>query len=116
MLFTDIVDRLNAKVLHADEKSRDYVTACATDMLSEILALGTEGSVLVTGLCTPQLMSTADIVGIGAVVVVRGKNVPLDTIKKAKELDIPLAVTNLTMFSACGVLFESGMRDINGEG
>ncbi len=115
MFFDDIVNEIKGKVLYANENVKDYTLACATDMLSELLILGEEGAILITGLCTPQMVSTADIVGIGAIIVVRGKNVPLETIKKAKELEIPLAVTDMTMFTTCGILFENGIRDVNGE-
>jgi hypothetical protein len=118
VLFSEMVKKLNGKILWNPEskKMNEYSTVCATDMLSELLAIGKDGTVLLTGLCTPQMMNTADIVGIGAVIIVRGKNVPLSTIKKAQELEIPVAVTNLTMFSTCGILFCSDLKDVNGTG
>ncbi len=118
MLFSEMVKKLKGKMLWSPEnkKMNEYSTVCATDMLSELLAIGKEKIVLLTGLCTPQMMNTADIVGIGAVIIVRGKNVPLSTVKKAQEFGIPLAVTNLTMFSACGVLFCNNLKDVNGNG
>lgn len=115
MLFGEIVKMVDGKILY-QQNEKEFTNACATDMLSELLAVGKEKAILLTGLCTPQMINTADIVGIGAVIVVRGKNIPFATIKRAQELDIPLAVTSLTMFSTCGRLFCNGLKDVNEDG
>ena len=41
------------------------------------------------------MANTADIVGVGAIIIVRGKNVPEATVNVAKKMRIPLAVTDL---------------------
>ncbi len=115
MTFSEILEIINGKKLW-DFEEHEYAVAGATDMLSELLAFGKDEMVLITGLCTPQMVNTVDIVGVGAVIIVRGKDVPKATVNAAKEMGIPLAVTNLTMYTVCGRLFCAGLKDIHGKG
>lgn len=113
MLLSEVIKAVSAEKLW-DFEDMDCEIAGATDMFSELLAIGKEGMILITGLCNPQLINTADIVGVGAIIIARGKKVPEETVKEAKELGIPIAVCDLTMYSACGKLFVSGLGDVNG--
>ncbi len=115
MTFSEILEIINGKKLW-DFEEQEYEVVGATDMLSELLAFGKDKMVLVTGLCTTQMVNTADIVGVGAIIIVRGRDVPRATVNVAKEMGIPLAVTNLTMYTACGRLFCAGLKDIHGKG
>lgn len=115
MTFSKILEIINGKKLW-DFEERKYSVAGATDMLSELLAFGKDEMVLITGLCTPQMVNTADIVGVGAIIIVRGKDVPRVTVNAAKEMGIPLVVTDLTMYTVCGRLFCTGLNDIYGKG
>lgn len=113
MLLSEVIKAVSAEKLW-DFEDMDCEIAGATDMFSELLAIGIEKMILITGLCNPQLINTADIVGVGAIIIARGKKVPEETVKEAKELGIPIAVCDLTMYSVCGKLFMAGLSDVNG--
>jgi predicted transcriptional regulator len=83
--------------------------ACGADLLSDVLAFTKSGSLLLTGLIHPQVIRTAEIAEIKAVCFVRGKRPPTETVKLAKEKDIPLLCTSLPMYESCGRLYGSGL-------
>ena len=77
--------------------------------MSDVLAFCTPGSLLLTGLTNVQIVRTAQMLDIPAIVFVRGK-VPLEeTVQLAKDNGIPILLTRYSMFEACGVLYEKGM-------
>jgi hypothetical protein len=81
----------------------------AADLMSDVLAFGTDGMVLMTGLTNPQSVRTAEMAGINVIVFVRDKTPPPETIQLAKELGLTLITTGYTMFEACGRLYQSGL-------
>ena len=89
---------------------RDVATACGADLMSDVLAFTKDGALLLTGLTNPQVIRTADVGGLTAIVFVRGKIPSQEAAEMAKKLDIPLFSTPHTLFEACGLLFAKGLR------
>jgi len=89
---------------------RDVATACGADLMSDVLAFTKDGALLLTGLTNPQVVRTADVGGLTAIVFVRGKTPSQEAAEMAKELDIPLFSTPYTLFEACGLLFAKGLK------
>lgn len=111
MTIADIRDILNAQVLCCeDQLSKEVHTACGSDMMSDVLAFVKDQSVLITGLCNPQVIRTAEMMDIICICFVRGKSPDADMIELARERGIVLLATGLRMFAACGVLYEHGLR------
>jgi predicted transcriptional regulator len=94
---------------HAD-LDLEVVCADAADLMSDVLAFAEPGSVLLTGLCNPQVVRTAEMADIVAVVFVRAKYPPPETIALAEEKGIPLVATRYAMFEMCGRLYRAGMK------
>jgi hypothetical protein len=69
--------------------------------LSDILATEKTDFVILTGLTTVQVMRTAEISGAIAVILVRNKMAPIDTVNFARAKGIPLARTRFPMFESC---------------
>ncbi|MGC8612513.1 MAG: hypothetical protein ACP5F2_08015 [Athalassotoga sp.] len=113
MLLSDITEIINGKKLW-DFEDKDCTICGATDMVSELLSVGKDGMVLVTGLATLQMLKAADIVGVGGIIIVRGKEIMPEFINAAKSYRIPLISTKFVMFTTCGLLFCAGLKDING--
>ena len=61
-----------------------------------------------TGLTNKQVIRTAEILDFVAICFVRGKKPQPDTLKLAEEKELPLFVTDLTMYESCGRLYEKG--------
>ena len=110
MTVSDIKKLLDAKVLCCEENlSREVHTACGSDMMSDVLAFVKDQSVLLTGLCNPQVIRTAEMMDITCIVFVRGKIPDSTTIDLAIERNIPVLSTSRKMFEACGILYSKGL-------
>jgi predicted transcriptional regulator len=111
MIIEDIMEILGAKFIVGEEwKDREVHTACGSDMMSDVLAFMKDQSVLLTGLCNLQVIRTAEMMDIVCVVFVRGKLPDESMIEMAKEKEIAILTTGHRMFSACGLLYEKGLR------
>jgi predicted transcriptional regulator len=82
---------------------------CGADLMSDVLAFTHEGTLLMTGLTNPQVVRTAEMSGITAIVFVRGKVPPPETVTLAEEKGIPLLASKYTMFETCGRLYNAGL-------
>jgi predicted transcriptional regulator len=89
--------------------SQEVRTAGGADLMSDVLAFGQEGMLLLTGLTNPQVVRTAEMAGVVAVVFVRGKLPPPETITLAEEKEIPLLASRHSMFETCGRLYKAGL-------
>ena len=84
-------------------------SACGSDLMSDVMAFVKDRVLLLTGLVNPQVIRTASLLDIHAVIFVRGKTPSRDMIDMAIESDIVLGGTKLPMFIACGKLYEAGL-------
>ncbi|MBH1942089.1 hypothetical protein I5677_14400 [Mobilitalea sibirica] len=111
MTIKDIRDILGARFIYGeDHKDREVHAACGSDMMSDVLAFVKDSAVLLTGLCNPQVIRTAEMMDIICIVFVRGKMPDDNMIEMAREKGIALLSTGHRMFSACGMLYEKGLR------
>ena len=88
----------------------DIACACGSDLMSDVLTHAKAGALLLTGLVNPQVVRTAEMADIAAIVFVRGKYPPPETIALAEEKGIPLIAAQYTMFEMSGRLFAAGMN------
>jgi hypothetical protein len=110
MKIREVVNILEGKILvdHSDP-DEEVPRGGAADLMSDVLAFGTDGMVLMTGLTNPQVVRTAEMAGINVVVFVRGKTPPPETLQLASEAGITLVSTGFTMFESCGRLYQAGL-------
>jgi len=87
----------------------DIKTACACDLMSDVLALSGPGALLLTGLVNPQVVRTAEMAELAAICFVRGKEPERETLSLAADRGIPLLRTRLSMFESCGILHARGI-------
>ena len=116
MKIFEIAEILEAEVLCGEDKLQsEILTACGSDMMSDVLAFVKDQSVLLSGLLNPQVIRTAEMMDMPCVIFVRGKT-PSDDIKKlAVENGTCVLSTKFTMFTACGLLYQSGLRGASGK-
>ncbi len=115
MILSQIVETLEAKVLTgADLLDKDINTCGASDLMSDILAGLSEGCILLTGLTTVQVIRTAMVAGVGAVVFVRDKTPPQQVIDLAKDQSLPLISSPFSMFVSCGRLHACNLTGLDG--
>ena len=111
MTVYSIKELLNASVLSGEDLlGHEVFTACASDMMSDVLAHVDQQTVLLSGLCNPQVLRTAEMMDIICVILVRDKRPAEDLIQMARERQICLLSTAIPMFTACGLLYGAGLR------
>jgi predicted transcriptional regulator len=92
---------------HLDQQIAEV---CAADLMSDVLAFAVSGGVLLTGLSNVQSVITSHVAEVAAIVYVRGKHPDADAVKLAEQKHIPLLMSPLSMFEACGRLYEKGLK------
>ena len=113
MKLSEIKEILEADVLVGEENLDIQVTGgAASDLMSDLLRNPKEGSLLLTGLTSIQVIHTSIIAGMAAIVFVRGKTPNADITKLALENELPLLSTQFNMYSSCGRLFSKGLRSV----
>lgn len=113
MTIADMVSILNAKVLRGDDKLDTPVyTACCSDLMSDVLAFVDEKTVLITGLTNPHVVRTSEMLDLKCLVFARGKVPTEDILDSAAEQGLVVLTTKATAFTACGLLYEAGMRGV----
>lgn len=90
----------------------DVKGACGADLMSDVLATIQPDAILFTGLCNPQVVRTAQMADVVAIVFVRGKQPQKETIELAEQEGIPLISTPFGMFEACGRLYKAGLPSL----
>lgn len=105
MTLAEVRDLLNAEVLWAEDLSLSVDGVAAADMMSDVLAHGRPGALLLTGLATNHVIRTAIVADIKAVVFVRGKIPTANVVAGARDAKIPVMTTARNMFEASGLLF-----------
>ena len=111
MTLNEVAEILNAEVIVGqDQMEMDVKTAFGADLMSDVLAFAKPGSMLLTGLTNSQVVRTADILDIAAIILVRGKKPAAETTQMAEELGIPILSTKLILFETAGRLYENGIR------
>lgn len=111
MTIREMQKLLDADVLFGEELLElDAKFVFSSDMMSDVLAYGEECSVLITGLCNPQVVRTAEMLDIACIVFVRGKMPDANMIALAKGKGMTILATKHFMFTTCGILYEHGLR------
>ena len=110
MKLSDVVSVIEGQVISKEvNMDAEIQMGCGADLMSDVLSFTHEGTLLMTGLTNPQVVRTAEVAGITAIVFVRGKMPPPETVALAEERGIPLLASKYTMFETCGRLYQAGL-------
>ncbi len=111
MKISDIAKLLNAEVCCCEDLLDVEVhSGCGCDMMSDVLAFVKDQAILLTGLCNPQVIRTAEMMDMKCVAFVRSKRPTLEMLHLAEDSGIAVLSTEKRMFEACGILYEAGLR------
>jgi len=108
-----VIDAVQAvSICQVPDLEAEVRAGLSADLMSDVLRLGRERMLLITGLVNPQVVRTAEMLGITAVLFVRAKRPPPETIALAEEAGIALLATRYTMYEASGLLYQAGLVGI----
>lgn len=111
MKLRKIVELLDCEVIIGETYlDREVKFAFGSDLMSDVLAYTEEDTVLLTGLCNNQVIRTAEMLDLKAIVFVRGKTPSEEVIELAKEDDMLIVKTKHSMYSASGILYSHGLE------
>lgn len=110
MKLKELAEKLNLSVRCVEDKLNQEITGgYVSDLLSDVIANAQKGNVWVTMQVHVNIVAVAVLKEVAAVVLVQGRQPNDDTLKKAKEIDIPILVSELPAFQLVGKLYESGI-------
>jgi predicted transcriptional regulator len=110
MQLRDVLKAIDGKVITTGaDLDMSVQMGCGADLMSDVLAFTHADTLLLTGLTNPQVVRTADMAGIRAIVFVRGKLPPAETVALARDKGIPLLASKYTLFETAGRLYAAGL-------
>ena len=110
MKLSEVRDILDAEIIVGEDcLDLEVHTAFGADLMSDVLAFAKAGSLLLTGLTNTQVIRTANVLDIAAIILVRGKKPSSETIALASELKIPILTTQYILFETAGRLYMKGI-------
>ena len=110
MKISEISKLLDAKLLCGEEHLKsEVVSACCSDMMSDVLAYVKDQGVLITGLINSQVIRTANMMDMICIVFVRGKQPTEEMVELAEECGIAVMCSDKRAFEASGILYAAGL-------
>ena len=115
MKLSEIQHILEATALSGEDQfERNVVGAGGADLMADVLSAVAKDAVLLTGLTTEQVLRTAKVADVAAVVFVRGKRPDAPVIELAEFYELPCMLTKYSLFVASGRLYVNGLRGLDG--
>ena len=110
MKLSEVREILNAKVITGEKfLDREVKSAFGSDLMSDVLAFVKDHALLLTGLVNGQVVRTAEMMDIKAIVFVRGKEPTEDIRELAEEYSMVIMSTDYTLYPSCGKLYMAGL-------
>ncbi len=110
MKLSEVKEILHAEVVAGEEfLDREVKSAFGSDLMSDVLAFVKDQALLLTGLVNGQVIRTAEMMDIKAIVFVRGKKPTEDIAELAKEYQMVVMTTDYTLYPSCGKLYSAGL-------
>jgi predicted transcriptional regulator len=88
-------------------------SAFGSDLMSDVLAYVEEDTLLITGLTNQQVIRTAEMLDLKAILFVRGKIPCEEVVALAEEKEIVLMTTKHTLYTVSGMLYREGLEGVN---
>ena len=113
MKLVEIVNIIDGTVFNSNQNlEMEIKGGCGADLMSDVLASVQPDAILLTGLCNPQVVRTAQMADVQAIIFVRGKQPNKETIQLAEQEKMPLISSPYGMFELCGRLYQAGLPSL----
>ena len=110
MKVKEIIQLTNARVVAGNDADiGEILRAYSSDLMSDVLTLDTDQLLLISGLANVQLIRTAEMADVAAVLLARGKKASPEMIDMADTVGLIVLETSFSLFRASGVLFANGL-------
>jgi predicted transcriptional regulator len=116
MTLNEIIQIVEGKLLTPDVNLQlEIKGGFAGDLMSDVLASIKPESVLITGLSNPQVVRTAIIADVRAVIFARGKALSPETIQLAIAEKMPIISSKLGVYEIYGRLMRANLPSFENE-
>lgn len=99
-------------VTGTDYHSYNIEYGLASDLMSDVLTLDVENSILITGLANLQTIRTLEMSDIECVIIARNKQTTPEMIELANENEITIIDSPFTIFRISGILYQNGIKPL----
>ena len=109
----DIVQKLNLKVVSGNLE-REISAGYCSDLLSDVIANAQKDNIWITLQTHVNIVAVANLQDLAGIILVNGRVPEEATLKKAKQENITLMLTELQTFEIVGKLYELGIHGNKG--
>ncbi len=107
MKLSDIVNKLSLDVKTYKDGLQHAVTgAYVSDLLSDVMANSKEGHIWITLQAHINIVAVASMKDLAGIIIIGGRQVPEEVLKKADEEEITVMTTPLSAFEIAGRLYQ----------
>jgi hypothetical protein len=108
-----IIDLIEGQIItKTDYKHLELTHGLASDLMSDVLTMDTEKTLLITGLSNIQAIRTVEMLDIHCVIVARNKKVTPEMKALAEEGGIVLIESPYSVFKAAGILYQNSIQPV----
>lgn len=115
MKINEIAKLIDCKRIIGDADAHletEYHYAFSSDLMSDVLRLTSDDTLLITGLCNTQTLRTVEMAEIKLVVLGRGKKTDKEMEKLALENDICILESDYSLYRISGILYANNVLPI----
>lgn len=105
MRVRDLQEVLGLELIQSEFEDTEIQGGYTGDLLSDIMAHATKGSVLITIQAHKNTVAVASLVGIPAILLANSRPVPEDMVEAARKEKIAIFRSNETQFTLSGKLY-----------
>ena len=106
----DLVQKLDLKVA-AGNIDREVSGGYSSDLLSDVIAYAQKDNIWITLQIHINVIAVANLKELAGIILVNGRQPEEETLKKAKQENIPILLTELPTFGIVGKLYELGIHE-----
>lgn len=113
MTIQEIIKRTGGVIQCGEHRKGDKIgRAFCSDLMSDVLTLGCQDILLITGLANVQTIRTAEMADISYILFVRDKSISDEMLQLAAENDMVLVRCHSSMFKVAGELYTAGLQPV----
>lgn len=106
MTLRELQDKIGLKLLTNDlNLDRKVEGGYASDLLSWVMAHAKENQIWVTIQSHQNIVAVASLLGLAGIIIAENVEVDENTIKKARDENIPIFKTDKSIYEICGILY-----------
>ncbi|HAM99648.1 MAG TPA: hypothetical protein DCQ26_13655 [Marinilabiliales bacterium] len=94
------------------DNTTGFENAFASDLMSDVLTVDADNTLLITGLANIQTIRTAEMSDIECIIVARNKRATEEMIELANHSHICIIETPFSVFRVAGLLFQYGLKPL----